>query len=78
MTVRTKYDHEANKLLKRFKALAVRNPYQAMAVYDRLRDGYPGSAALADAYPDAARIAGQLGISDARSLPYMAAFSGNK
>lgn len=25
-----------------------------------------------------ARIAGQLGISDARSLPYMAAFSGNK
>ena len=60
VTVRTKYDHEANKLLKRFKALAVRNPYQAMAVYDRLRDGYPGSAALADAYPDAARIAGQL------------------
>lgn len=59
-TVRTKYDHEANKLLKRFKALAVRNPYQAMAVYDRMRDGYPGSAALADAYPDAARIAGQL------------------
>ena len=44
VTVRTKYDHEANKLLKRFKALAVRNPYQA----------------LADAYPDAARIAGQL------------------
>lgn len=43
VTVRTKYDHEANKLLKRFKALAVRNPYQAMAVYDRLRDGYPGS-----------------------------------
>ena len=42
VTVRTKYDHEANKLLKRFKALAVRNPYQAMAVYDRLRDGYPG------------------------------------
>ena len=37
VTVRTKYDHEANKLLKRFKALAVRNPYQAMAVYDRLR-----------------------------------------
>lgn len=60
VTVRTKYDHEANKLLKRFKALAVRNPYQAMAVYDRMRDGYPGSAALADAYPDAARIAGQL------------------
>ena len=60
VTVRTKYDHEANKLLKRFKALAVRNPYQAMAVYDRLRDGYPGSAALADAYPDASRIAGQL------------------
>lgn len=60
VTVRTKYDHEANKLLKRFQALAVRNPYQAMAVYDRLRDGYPGSAALADAYPDAARIAGQL------------------
>ena len=25
-----------------------------------------------------ARIAGQLGISDARRLPYMAAFSGNK
>ena len=60
VTVRTKYDHEANKLLKRFKSLAVRNPYQAMAVYDRLRDGYPGSAALADAYPDAARISGQL------------------
>lgn len=60
VTVRTKYDYEANKLLKRFKALAVRNPYQAMAVYDRLRDGYPGSAALADAYPDAARISGQL------------------
>ena len=58
VTVRTKYDHEANKLLKRFKALAVRNPYQAMAVYDRLRDGYPGSAALADAFCN--RIAGQL------------------
>ncbi len=60
VTVRTKYDHEANKLLKRFKVLAARNPYQAMAVYDRMRDGYPGSAALADAYPDASRIAGQL------------------
>lgn len=60
VTVRTKYDHEAGKLLKRFKALAARNPYQAMAVYDRMRDGYPGSAALADAYPDAVRISGQL------------------
>lgn len=61
VTVRTKYDHEANKLLKHFKALnTARKPYQAMAVYDRLREGYPGSAALADAYPDAARIAAQL------------------
>ena len=57
VTVRTKYDHEANKLLKRFKALAVRNPYQAMAVYDRLRDGH-----LTEAESNLllARIAGQL------------------
>lgn len=61
VTVRTKYDHEANKLLKRFKALNTgRKPYQAMAVYDRLRENYPGSSALAEAYPDASRIATQL------------------
>ena len=61
MTVRTKYDHEAGKLLKRFKALnTARKPYQAMAVYDRLRQNYPGSAALAEAYPDAVRISAQV------------------
>lgn len=60
VTVRNKYDHEAGKLLKKFKALAVRKPYLAMAVYDRMRDDYPGSSALADAYPDAVRVAAQL------------------
>ena len=61
VTVRTKYDHEAGKLLKRFKALnTARKPYQAMAVYDRLRQNYPGSAALAEAYPDAVRISAQV------------------
>lgn len=60
VTVRTRYDHEAGKLLKKFKTLAPRKPYLAMAVYDRMRDGYPGSAALSDAYPDAVRIAAQL------------------
>ena len=60
VTVRNKYDHEAGKLLKKFKALAARKPYVAMAVYDRMRNEYPGSAAVADAYPDAVRIAAQL------------------
>lgn len=60
VTIRTKYDYEANKLLKRFKSLASRNPYQAMAVYDRMRDQYPGSVALAAAYPDAVKIAESL------------------
>lgn len=61
VTVRTKYDHEANKLLKRFKALnTARKPYLAMAIYDRMRENYPGSAALAEAYPDAVRISGQI------------------
>lgn len=31
-----------------------------MAVYDRLRQNYPGSAALAEAYPDAVRISAQV------------------
>lgn len=61
VTVRTKYDYESGKLLKRFKALvAAGKPYQSMVVYDRMKTNYPGSAALVDAYPDAVRISAQL------------------
>lgn len=61
VTARTRYDHESGKLLKRFKAFsAAAKPYQAMAVYDRLKEKYPASSALAEAYPDAVRTVGQV------------------
>ncbi len=60
ITERTRFDHEAGKLLKQFKAAKASKPFKAMAIYDRLRDDYPGSDALKQAYPDALKLAQDL------------------
>ncbi len=56
VTIRTQYDYEANKLLKKFKALKGSKPFDAMAVYVRLKEGYPGTKALKDAQADALKL----------------------
>ncbi len=56
VTIRTQYDYEANKLLKKFNALKAAKPFEAMAAYDRLKDGYPGTKALKDAQADALKL----------------------
>lgn len=56
VTDRTRYDHEAKKLARRFKARAKTSTYQALAVYDKLRADYPGTEALAEIEPTAKKM----------------------